>query len=101
MHWVSEQQATQVQSGQVLPLPTVLEALSREVPGQVLVRIAIDDSAPITQSTFATLGFQGVTGDGRVTTLGRGGSDTSAVALAAIIIVELEKRWLAAKTSQH
>ncbi|MEO8121787.1 MAG: MlaD family protein [Rhodoferax sp.] len=30
--------------------------------GQVLVRIAIDDQAPITQSTFATLGFQGVTG---------------------------------------
>lgn len=33
-----------------------------EVPGQVLVRIAIDEQAPITQSTFATLGFQGVTG---------------------------------------
>jgi phospholipid/cholesterol/gamma-HCH transport system substrate-binding protein len=31
-------------------------------PGNVLVRIAIDDQAPITQSTFATLGFQGVTG---------------------------------------
>ena len=28
-------------------------------------------------------GFQGVTADGRVTTLGRGGSDTSAVAMAA------------------
>ena len=28
-------------------------------------------------------GFQGVTDDGRVTTLGRGGSDTSAVAMAA------------------
>jgi aspartate kinase len=28
-------------------------------------------------------GFQGITGDGRITTLGRGGSDTSAVALAA------------------
>jgi len=32
------------------------------VPGNVLLRIAIDDEAPITQSTFATLGFQGVTG---------------------------------------
>lgn len=31
-------------------------------PGNVLLRIAIDDEAPITQSTFATLGFQGVTG---------------------------------------
>ncbi|MDR2604137.1 MAG: aspartate kinase, partial [Desulfovibrio sp.] len=28
-------------------------------------------------------GFQGITSDGRITTLGRGGSDTSAVALAA------------------
>ena len=30
-------------------------------------------------------GFQGVAPDGRVTTLGRGGSDTSAVALAAAL----------------
>ncbi len=30
-------------------------------------------------------GFQGVTGDGRLTTLGRGGSDTSAVAVAAAL----------------
>ncbi|MBI3420347.1 MAG: aspartate kinase [Proteobacteria bacterium] len=30
-------------------------------------------------------GFQGVTRDGRITTLGRGGSDTSAVALAAAL----------------
>ncbi len=30
-------------------------------------------------------GFQGLSGDGRVTTLGRGGSDTSAVAVAAAI----------------
>ena len=29
---------------------------------RVLIRIAIDDSAPITRSTFASLGFQGVTG---------------------------------------
>ncbi len=33
-----------------------------KVSGQVLIRIAINDQAPITQSTFATLGFQGVTG---------------------------------------
>jgi phospholipid/cholesterol/gamma-HCH transport system substrate-binding protein len=33
-----------------------------KVPGNVLVRIAVDASAPITQSTFGTLGFQGVTG---------------------------------------
>lgn len=30
-------------------------------------------------------GFQGITSDGRITTLGRGGSDTSAVALAAAL----------------
>ena len=34
-------------------------------------------------------GFQGVTPDGRITTLGRGGSDTSAVALAAGVDAEL------------
>ncbi len=33
-------------------------------------------------------GFQGVTADGRITTLGRGGSDTSAVALAAALRAE-------------
>lgn len=32
------------------------------IPGNVLIRISTDDMAPITQSTFATLGFQGVTG---------------------------------------
>lgn len=30
--------------------------------GHILIRIAIDERAPITQSTFATLGFQGITG---------------------------------------
>ncbi|WP_027183355.1 aspartate kinase [Desulfovibrio inopinatus] len=34
-------------------------------------------------------GFQGVTCDGRITTLGRGGSDTSGVALAAAVNAEL------------
>ncbi|MFW5836874.1 MAG: aspartate kinase [Desulfovibrionaceae bacterium] len=34
---------------------------------------------------LAAAGFQGVQPDGRITTLGRGGSDTSAVALAAAI----------------
>ena len=34
-------------------------------------------------------GFQGITDEGRVTTLGRGGSDTSAVALAAAAKAEL------------
>lgn len=31
-------------------------------PGNVLIQIAIDEQAPVTTSTFATLGFQGVTG---------------------------------------
>lgn len=34
----------------------------RQAPGHVLIRIAVDEQAPITQSTFGTLGFQGVTG---------------------------------------
>ncbi|MCL1985570.1 MAG: aspartate kinase [Betaproteobacteria bacterium] len=33
-------------------------------------------------------GFQGITDDGKITTLGRGGSDTSAVALAAVLHAE-------------
>ncbi|MBI2753616.1 MAG: MCE family protein [Betaproteobacteria bacterium] len=37
-------------------------ALDREKAGNVLVRFAVDSSAPITSATFATLGFQGVTG---------------------------------------
>lgn len=36
--------------------------LDPETPGNVRVRIAVDGTAPITKSTFATLGFQGVTG---------------------------------------
>lgn len=37
-------------------------ALDRQTAGNVLVRIALNATVPITQSTFATLGFQGVTG---------------------------------------
>ncbi len=33
-----------------------------QVPGNVLIRIAVNDQAPITPSTFAVLGYQGVTG---------------------------------------
>lgn len=36
--------------------------LDPQVRGQVRVSIAVDDSAPINASTFATLGYQGVTG---------------------------------------
>src|SRR3972149_8935774 len=35
-----------------------------QTKGNVLVRIAVDDKAPITQSTFGTLGYQGGAGPG-------------------------------------
>ena len=34
----------------------------KEHPGQIRIRILVDKNAPMTHSTFATLGFQGVTG---------------------------------------
>jgi phospholipid/cholesterol/gamma-HCH transport system substrate-binding protein len=46
-----------VQVGRV----TAIE-LDPQTRGNVLVRIAVTDGAPITTSTFASLGFQGVTG---------------------------------------
>ncbi len=36
--------------------------LDPKKPGNVLIQVAIDGQAPITESSFATLGFQGVTG---------------------------------------
>ena len=50
-----------------------------DVPGEVL-------GAALDRGEIAIVpGFQGVTRDGRITTLGRGGSDTSAVAVAAAL----------------
>ena len=50
-----------------------------DVPGEVL-------GAALDAGEIAVVpGFQGVTRDGRITTLGRGGSDTSAVAVAAAL----------------
>ena len=37
-------------------------SLDPQTRGNVLVRIALSDAAPVTASTFASLGFQGVTG---------------------------------------
>jgi phospholipid/cholesterol/gamma-HCH transport system substrate-binding protein len=37
-------------------------SLDPQTRGQVLVRIVVDDGAPLTTGTYATLGFQGVTG---------------------------------------
>ena len=46
-----------------IPVGKVLSiGFDPKVPGNVLVRISVDDATPITRSTFATLGFQGVTG---------------------------------------
>ncbi|HVB47953.1 MAG TPA: MlaD family protein [Burkholderiales bacterium] len=36
--------------------------LDRTVPGQILIRIGVDASLPLTRATYARLGFQGVTG---------------------------------------
>ncbi len=33
-----------------------------QVPGQIIVRISVNQDTPITRTTYATLGFQGVTG---------------------------------------
>ena len=50
-----------------------------DIPGETL-------GAAIDSGEIAVVpGFQGVTPDGRITTLGRGGSDTSAVAIAAAV----------------
>jgi phospholipid/cholesterol/gamma-HCH transport system substrate-binding protein len=46
-----------------IPVGKVLSiGFDPKVPGNVLLRISVDDATPITTSTFATLGFQGVTG---------------------------------------
>jgi phospholipid/cholesterol/gamma-HCH transport system substrate-binding protein len=37
-------------------------AFDQAVPGQILIKLSINPDAPITRSTWATLGFQGVTG---------------------------------------
>jgi phospholipid/cholesterol/gamma-HCH transport system substrate-binding protein len=37
-------------------------AFDPAVPGQILVRISVNPDTPVTQSTFAVLGYQGVTG---------------------------------------
>jgi aspartate kinase len=54
---------------------------------------AIDDAGALVRAVDAgevavIPGFQGITADGRITTLGRGGSDTSAVAVAAALKAE-------------
>ncbi len=46
-----------------VPVGKVMEiGFDPQATGNVLVRIVLDETAPVTGSTFATLGFQGVTG---------------------------------------
>jgi aspartate kinase len=54
----------------------------QEIPGEEIVRRMGEGQVAV----FA--GFQGIAPDGRITTLGRGGSDTSAVAMAAALEAE-------------
>ena len=58
------------------------QARIEDIPAQALGE-RIDDG-----EIAVIAGFQGVTPDGRITTLGRGGSDTSAVAIAAALMAE-------------
>ena len=44
----------------------------------------------INNDVIVITGFQGITSEGEITTLGRGGSDTSAIALAAVLKAECE-----------
>jgi hypothetical protein len=62
------------------PLPASVAAVSRDT---LPTSVTVDASVPITTPILA--GVQGVPADGRVTPLGRGGSDLSAVAIAAAI----------------
>jgi aspartate kinase len=55
------------------------KARIEDIPGDALAK-AVDGGEIV-----VVPGFQGVTPDGRITTLGRGGSDTSAVAVAAAL----------------
>ena len=56
------------------------KAMILDIDNAKMEEILADDSIPI------ITGFQGITETGEVTTLGRGGSDTTAVAIAASIL---------------
>ncbi|WP_250511978.1 MlaD family protein [Caballeronia sp. INDeC2] len=63
----------------------------REHPGQIRIRILVDKNAPMTHSTFATLGFQGVTGIAFVQ-LDDTGKDLSPLASSPQHIAEVPMR---------
>ena len=56
----------------------------RVEPGKILEQLAEGKVVIVT-------GFQGITEDGQITTLGRGGSDTTASALGVALDAEAEK----------
>jgi len=60
-------------------------------PGQIRIRILVDKNAPMTHSTFATLGFQGVTGIAFVQ-LDDTGTDTAALASSPQHVAEVPMR---------
>ena len=62
-----------------VPTPRTARRASQEIAGGELIRRMDIGSGAV------VAGFQGIAPDNRVTTLGRGGSDTSAVALAAAL----------------
>jgi phospholipid/cholesterol/gamma-HCH transport system substrate-binding protein len=60
----------------------------RDHPGQILIRILVDTHAPITHSTFGSLGFQGVTGIAFIQ-LDDNGRDPSPLASSAKNVAQL------------
>lgn len=74
------------------------------VTGQILIKLSVDQDSPITNTTFATLGYQGVTGiafisldDDRTGSprLATGGASTARIPLRPGLLDQLEDRGLA------
>jgi phospholipid/cholesterol/gamma-HCH transport system substrate-binding protein len=63
----------------------------RDHPGQILIRILVDTHAPITHSTFGSLGFQGVTGIAFIQ-LDDSGRDPTPLASSAKQVAQLPMR---------
>jgi phospholipid/cholesterol/gamma-HCH transport system substrate-binding protein len=63
----------------------------RAHPGQILIRIMVDTHAPITHSTFGSLGFQGVTGIAFIQ-LDDSGRDTTPLASSEKKVAQLPMR---------
>jgi phospholipid/cholesterol/gamma-HCH transport system substrate-binding protein len=65
--------------------------LDGQTRGNVLVRIAVNDNAPITGTTFASLGFQGVTGLAFIQ-LDDSGESTQALATSSTRVARIPMR---------